>query len=184
MQSITKVVCMDPVATRLKDFVLSEMDRRFKSVEHVLPFGLATVLDPRYKDIHFENLSALAKVKNFISSELRKEKRTEDEPEPTAEVQEKTSSNSIWDVHDDLVKSENKKRAEVHLFEVGLDQELKDYLNDNLGDRNENPFELWEKMKFKYPHLYLMAKTYLASIATSVPSERLFSRAKLVADDL
>lgn len=42
---------------------------------------------------------------------------------------------------------------------------------------NSNPLEVWEVLKSMYPNLYIIAKEKLSIIATSVPAERLFSKA-------
>jgi len=44
-------------------------------------------------------------------------------------------------------------------------------------DRRENPMRYWINFASVYPTLSIIAKKYLAIIGTSVPSERLFSRA-------
>ncbi|EFN65160.1 hypothetical protein EAG_04258, partial [Camponotus floridanus] len=55
--------------------------------------------------------------------------------------------------------------------------ELRQYLNQTVISRSENPIEYWDKLKVAYPTLYSCALKYLSIVITSVPSERLFSKA-------
>ncbi|KAG8233111.1 hypothetical protein J437_LFUL012537 [Ladona fulva] len=54
--------------------------------------------------------------------------------------------------------------------------ELGKYIEEPLISRKENPLVLWEARK-KYPRLSTLAQKHLAVVATSVPSERVFSKA-------
>lgn len=55
--------------------------------------------------------------------------------------------------------------------------EVTEYLKEDKIPFNHNPFEWWMSKKSKYPILAKMARIYLATPATSTPSERLFSDA-------
>lgn len=68
----------------------------------------------------------------------------------------------------------------------GLPIQLRQYLTRPAVNRkqNPNPFTVWEEMKFEYPYLWNVAKKYLSIVATSVPCERLFSHAGLIANQL
>jgi len=50
-------------------------------------------------------------------------------------------------------------------------------------DRRENPIRYWLKLTSVYPTLSIIARKYLAVVGTSVPSERLFSRAGNILTD-
>lgn len=68
----------------------------------------------------------------------------------------------------------------------GLPIQLRQYLTRPAVNRkqNPNPFTVWESMKYEYPYLWKVAKKYLPIVATSVPCERLFSHAGLIANQL
>lgn len=55
--------------------------------------------------------------------------------------------------------------------------EVDKYLNEPLISRTENPLVWWSERKKIYPRLYEIVKTRLCIIATSVPCERIFSKA-------
>lgn len=55
--------------------------------------------------------------------------------------------------------------------------DLRHYLHQPLAKLKENPMFYWSKQYTKiYPTLSKVARKYLPVVATSVPSERLFSR--------
>ncbi|KAI8123564.1 Zinc finger BED domain-containing protein 1 [Lucilia cuprina] len=62
----------------------------------------------------------------------------------------------------------------------GIPFELAQYLKRPVCPRHTNPIEEWEQYKQVYPNLYLIAQKYIGILATSVPCERLFSKAGLI----
>lgn len=56
-----------------------------------------------------------------------------------------------------------------------MESELKLYLDQKLIDRKENPLEWWKEHSEVFPTLYPLAMKHLSVLATSLPSERLFS---------
>lgn len=61
--------------------------------------------------------------------------------------------------------------------------DLKHYLDQPMIDRKESPIRYWLRLASVYPTLSVIAKKYLAIVGTSVPSERLFSRAGNILTD-
>jgi hypothetical protein len=61
--------------------------------------------------------------------------------------------------------------------------EVQRYLEDDLIPRNSDPLQWWRNNKFKYPKLSLVAQERLCSLASSVPCERLFSKAGQVLNE-
>lgn len=60
---------------------------------------------------------------------------------------------------------------------------MKTYNDERLLNRDENPLLFWKSRENVYPGLSKFAKQYLAMPATSVPSERVFSKAgELISD--
>ncbi|XP_043472418.1 zinc finger BED domain-containing protein RICESLEEPER 2-like [Leptopilina heterotoma] len=57
--------------------------------------------------------------------------------------------------------------------------EIDYYLSLKRADKNENVLKWWQQYEHKFPNLSRMAKDFLSIQATSVPVERLFSRASL-----
>jgi len=61
--------------------------------------------------------------------------------------------------------------------------ELDRYLAEPLLKRTEDPLAWWHERKLLYPRLYLMVCRRLCVVATSVPCERIFSKAGFLLTD-
>jgi len=55
--------------------------------------------------------------------------------------------------------------------------DLKHFLNQPTIPIHENIIKFWDVHKMMYPNIAKIAESYLSLVATSVPSERLFSKA-------
>lgn len=55
--------------------------------------------------------------------------------------------------------------------------EVDRYLTEANIQRAEDPLEYWKMQKYLYPHLYSLALQFLCTPASSVPCERVFSKA-------
>lgn len=133
---------------------------------------MATVLDPRFKNVHFKEPRALADALSSIKEMMKKENDHQPEKNASEQIQEKDASD-FWNHHKTLLdnKSRQPKHYEVH------EEELRSYLNYSLAPLSSDPLEEWSKMKAVYPQLYKLALMFFSVVATSVPAERLFSQA-------
>lgn len=96
---------------------------------------------------------------------------------PTAESEESGNSDEPCDLlglHKTLEQQRNDRKSS---FINTSREELSLYLKQNILKLNENPLTEWENTKSVYPKLFKLAMKYLLIPATSVPSERLFSKA-------
>lgn len=89
-------------------------------------------------------------------------------------------TDDLWSFHDNLLKS---KTINVQQLQDEMPTDLKHYLNQPVIDRKENPMHYWTNLASIYPTLSVIAKKYLIIVGTSVPSERLFSRAGNILTD-
>lgn len=64
-----------------------------------------------------------------------------------------------------------------------LSKELNDYMNEANEPEDCNPLDWWSTNLVRFPSVALVARAYLAIPATSVASERLFSKCGLVISD-
>lgn len=55
--------------------------------------------------------------------------------------------------------------------------EVQRYLSEQNVRRLEDPLQYWERQKSVYPNLYRLAVRYLCTPASSVPCQRVFSKA-------
>nr|CAI5861409.1 unnamed protein product [Callosobruchus analis] len=53
---------------------------------------------------------------------------------------------------------------------------MRQYLEEKLNLRKNDPLKWWQTRALLYPQLADLAKKYLCIMATSVPSERIFSK--------
>lgn len=86
-----------------------------------------------------------------------------------------TNSNNcidLWSLHRSLEKKQkNKTKSGSHASD-----EIHSYLDKSVIGLKEDPIIEWENIKGAFPNLYQLARQYLFISATSVPSERLFSK--------
>ena len=86
---------------------------------------------------------------------------------------EQTTSISLWDDFDTSVTQQTSHRTRTTDALI----ELRHYFEEPNIDRKNNPLEWWKINEKKFPRLHQIAKKYLCIPGSSVPSERLFSKA-------
>ncbi|CAH1106940.1 unnamed protein product [Psylliodes chrysocephalus] len=87
-------------------------------------------------------------------------------------MDQEKDENLIWTDFDRICKS----RKEIDPKAAAI-LEVRSYLAEDLISRKENPLEWWKARAAIYHHLAKLAQQYLCIVATSVPSERIFSKA-------
>uniref|UniRef100_A0A1X7SF34 HAT C-terminal dimerisation domain-containing protein n=1 Tax=Amphimedon queenslandica TaxID=400682 RepID=A0A1X7SF34_AMPQE len=88
-------------------------------------------------------------------------------------------SQSLWNTFDRSVAESTSHRHR----NTGTDCiiEVRRYFEEPNTSRSSNPLDWWKNNSSKYPRLHKVASKYLGVPGSSVPSERLFSKAgKLV----
>jgi hypothetical protein len=158
---------------RMKQLLLEQFCQRFDCVEQVSMLAIASILDPRFKRLHFCDKVACSHsvnkitrlVNNTISDNLASEIQNE-----SIEVQR----NDFWSYHEDLVNL-SRTREIVHHNQNEMPEDLRYYLNQPPIKMEDCPIKFWSLAS--HSPLSKLATKYLAIIATSVPSERLFSKA-------
>lgn len=81
--------------------------------------------------------------------------------------------NPVWEMFDKRVSESTSNISSG----VSTLSELNQYLKMTAITRSEDPLRCWKRNSHVFPLLSSVAKVYLATVATSVPSERLFSKA-------
>jgi len=61
--------------------------------------------------------------------------------------------------------------------------QIQRYLEDGMLKRNLDPLKWWQEHKYNYLYLHILAKQTLCCLRTSVPCERIFSKAGLNLND-
>lgn len=156
----------------LKDELLA----RFGNIEENQLITQATLLDPRFKKFAFSNENHCKKAVNLLKAKAQSIILEPDEPihqQVTTLTSTSDSSSALWKEFDEtvvnLIGGSNSSVAGII--------EVEKYLNEPLISRAENPLVWWAERKKVYPRLYILVKRRLCIIATSVPCERIFSKA-------
>lgn len=79
----------------------------------------------------------------------------------------------ISGLHTKLSRTKKKRACD----DVQPQDELTFYLNSQVLPLKSNVVDAWDDMKTVYPKLYEVSQNYCHLIGTSVPAERLFSKA-------
>lgn len=150
---------------------------RFQTIEDNILISQATLLDPRFKKhgfIHAEKCStAIRHLRSKVQS-IRAEENMIPQPNVIPpSVSLPTSSTAIWEDFDETVVNVIGGNNSTAAGIIEVDK----YLNEPLLRRDENPLLWWSERKKVYPLLYEIVKRRLCNMATSVPCERIFSKA-------
>lgn len=154
----------------IKVSLLKDIQERFSKVEDNNNMAISTILDPRFKNIHFTKPLSCANAMNIIRN-VAKQKPVESRATSSSSSDEDgnpTMTYDFWQSHKQLIHGHKRKTRS--------NDELSTYLDNPLASLNSDPLKEWEDMKTIFPGLYKQARVVLMMPATSVPSERLFSK--------
>lgn len=161
----------------------TQLHQRLENVEYSTTLSLAAFLDPRFKMIAFSNAQAAEntkkKVTDYITYLISEENRVLNEPENNlnpGDHEDLDDELSVWGAFEKAVTSAqpigtSKSRAII---------EVQRYLEANILPRKEDPFKWWRENKYNFPYISKIAQEKLCVQASSVPCERLFSKAGLI----
>lgn len=115
-----------------------EFYQRFHDVEKETLLAICTILDPRFKRVHFQRPLSAANAIGLIDAEIRKATRTY-RPENTSVGEVSTEENkiSLWGEHDAMVNTEN---VQYNDDEVNCEKRL--YLQQPIIDRHHFTFDV------------------------------------------
>lgn len=153
-----------------------EINRRFGYIEYNTHTTIATqLLDPRFKNIHFQDANAYEKTIQKLRELIKQDSVSNPNSESEAEESPKKNHN-FWQHHKELVI--NEKRSKTNLTNISgySGDRLSTYLSSAVSSLKSSPLEEWEDMKTMFLLLYKQARMFLVIIASSVPCERLFSK--------
>ncbi|XP_049425257.1 E3 SUMO-protein ligase ZBED1-like [Epinephelus fuscoguttatus] len=175
--------------------------RRFQNIEHNHTLAASTFLDIRFKNIVFCDTGNVEMIKSRIISEMQalgscECQATSSEASATASTNSmtatmsltqgspaantessdakcSTSKGGLWQEFDTRVMaSQSSRTANTDAY-----TEMRRYMEEKVIQRSEDPLLWWKKNENAFPLLGKVAKRYLGTVATSVPAERLFSKA-------
>lgn len=171
-------------AKELLKITLQELKHRFGPIEQVSLLAFATILDPRFKKIHFQNILACSHNIKIISNMCKEEASKVKEfgsvvgnsnidqlPSPCD-----SNKDNIWSYHEELMRSTVIPDDSNLSDGDGIYCDLKTYLKQPTIPLSSDVFLYWKNVMI-CDHLKKIALKQLTTVATSVPSERLFSKA-------
>ncbi|XP_051244075.1 zinc finger BED domain-containing protein 4-like [Dicentrarchus labrax] len=166
-------------AKQLGQNLVSVMLNKFDTTENQTALNLSTLLDPRFKTLGFYNqVQAQSSVKRLTAqcSQVIRDTPTEEQPSTSdqpANVGNPPSTDiNLWATLDRDASEARRARNATADATV----EVQRYMVDPPLERSEDPLDYWSKHRNVYPHLYILAKQFLRTPASSVPCERVFSK--------
>lgn len=159
----------------------ASMDRKFHKMEYNTILSETTVLDPRFKKLAFNDNRALDEALQRVtvaaarctpSSEPAQPSGGQEGEEGASAPEEEQQTSAVWRLFDARATEDTARRnpsADAIL-------EVRSYLDEPLIQRSADPLSWWETKASVYPRLAKVMAGLLCIVATSVPSERIFSK--------
>lgn len=168
------------------------LQTRLGNVEYSNTLAISTFLDPRFKCFPFKNNDAVETIKKNVISALTEIINTKSETRDVQEIdlespinqnsEEKEELKSKYSIWDSLDKNVSKFQPKYTASSRAI-IEVQRYLEDEILSRNQNPLDWWRKNRCNYPFLSTLVRTRCCTLATSVPCERLFSKAGIILNE-
>ena len=170
------------IAKEVMETLIQNINTRFANVENNPLLARATLLDPRFKRNGFCSATAydqayqniVDEVCSAINADLSNQVEGREVEENNAQLDDLLWGDFDRRNSEDLQKGTPRSSAIV---------EVRQYINEAYISRRNNPLLWWKSRESVYAHLSKMAKAQLCMMATSVPSERVFSKCGQVISD-
>lgn len=167
------------IGVEFKNALIDEMNKRFEFIEQNYLLSVSTILDPRFKNIHFKDALALSKHLRFINNSINSmaSSTVEDHSTDSSDSASECSTIDLWGHHKHLAQKSLKNYVDKTNLrnKKQLGPEITMYLSTPVSQLKTDPLIAWEELKPMYPLIFKLATKYLSGVSTSVPSERLFS---------
>ena len=161
---------------QVKTAIKNDLDQRYQTAALQRLMNVATYLDPQYKELPFLTVIKKRLMIDQVEDELMDMQPLESEetgkesgePEPPAK---KSKKGPVTKLLGDLFESQEK--SSCHSDDVA--KELNLYKAEQPADLESNPLTWWKERQSLYPLMSKLVRKVLSFVATSVPSEQLFS---------
>ena len=151
--------------------ILGKLKEYYDIASKKYVYFFASILDPRLKLQWLKGHPEFKKIKSqFIAEAEKYDRHSLFEGTFCSDASE---SDGEWE-------STIFKKRKISNFSA----EVKLYFQQDVIEASEDPLIYWKQKKDVFPSLALMARSFLAIPATSTPSERAFSRGRIVLSHL
>ncbi|XP_034529273.1 zinc finger BED domain-containing protein 4-like [Notolabrus celidotus] len=164
------------VVVQMGEQLIRLLRERLYTLQSMSIMSLATLLDPRFKVIGFFSQTKAAEAIKRLTSEcaiIRRSVHSREEIPQASTSHDVTGGSKLWHRLDASVMEARSSQNVTADATV----EVQRYLAEPNISRLENPLEYWERQKMLYPNFYSLAHSFLCTPASSVPCERVFSKA-------
>lgn len=175
---ITAMKPVSSVGRNLQTSLLREIQSRFESYRDSPVYGPSMLLDPRFKDVHFKSVDERNTAASVIISMVLPPDEGSDEDDFVGyeEAPKKIPTDAgVWSYHEGMVQRHNDRKVTIRTPDT-VRKEIDMYVRSGIEPMKSDIFQYWETQKSTYPFLYQAAVKLLPRLATSLPSERLFSK--------
>lgn len=153
--------------------ILNKLNERYRTNIHTYNvLSLSTFLDPRFKQKYFKE-NEITSIKQLIIPDMESIEPSNQEPNQQVAKKPKTGLAAVF-------LSDVESEVEI---DKTPENEIDNYLKGLPIAMNEDPLHWWYSNQNFYPRLSKLAQRYLSVQATSVPSERVFSRGGSIVSD-
>ncbi|KAF6209811.1 hypothetical protein GE061_015562 [Apolygus lucorum] len=148
--------------------LLKGVQDRLAPLQNQLFLAKATILDPRFKKIHFTDALAVGKAVSALSAEIRMEHRRRGQLSP--ELQQRTSTQfnkgppSIWNRHEEIVKTASMSQHQQVTEREALPSDFKQYLDQPILAKGSNPVQFWIDSRHFTPVLSEIAMKFMGRV--------------------
>ncbi|KAM4592402.1 E3 SUMO-protein ligase ZBED1-like [Odontesthes bonariensis] len=163
----------------LVNSLCSSMDKKFHRMEYNTILSETTILDPRFKKVAFNDNRAVDEALNRITTAASRCEESsqlqgghEGEEGAAARELEEPQASAVWRLFEERASGDTATRNPT----ADAILEVRSYLEEPLFQRSADPLSWWETKALIYPQLTRVMERRLCIVATSVPSERIFSK--------
>ncbi|KAJ8332677.1 hypothetical protein SKAU_G00424660 [Synaphobranchus kaupii] len=164
----------NPLTTEIKVNILAKLQSKYGNESMKQLMRIATLLDPRYRGDHDDNLE---ETKAWVIGEMTTLSLGQDVRDvPQEELQLQPTPPKKMSLGSLLGKKEAPSTSLS--VEGKIAAEVDTYLRKIVIDGEENPLIWWKTDEKRFPIMAKLARKYLCVCATSTASERLFTKVK------
>jgi len=183
--SISKIIALAQSLQHLtsgtdKDITLvteltAQLRRRFTHIESAHLLATSTLLNPRIKKLAFQDSGAVRQGEQWIILEIHVAGLVPADSQPSVDDTQSTSTEKtgLWDLFDAKVAQSYTQRTGTSSATL----EARKFFEEQIVPCKDDPLLWWRAHEGHYSLLSQLARKYLCIPGTSVPSERLFSKA-------